>query len=681
MSLIGAIIEKLPLAIIAGLAAFTSVVVILLLLGQFRTDLIWSIGPIAGLICGWGVFRLSVAERPGKRRENIICDLLVLIGVVAWGGYNMMLTSQHVLTSRDPATYAVASSWLSQHESFKQPDTGTFSGVQGVHANSAGFAADTKEGMMYPQGQHALPALLGSIGKFVGPDMVLHFNVLFGMTSLLAVYCFARIFMKARWAMLGAAVMALTLPLIYFSRDTYTEPLALTFTFGGLALIALAQKRRSLWLWGIAGLVFSSSLLARIDAYLALVGVAAFLVVYVALAKADRKKRLAEAGMFAVPTVGVGILAWLDLKLLSPSYYESTESLVTLELAALVAVIATGLVGIGVTILFPKVLPWLHAATKRWRAGLAATVILVAGIVMATLPLWYEPMGQQVNGVVAEIQQEMGVEVEARKYTEFAGYWVSWYIGPIIAALGVAGLAYAAFRSMHDKSLLWLCALFVIIGTAVVYFIQPSITPDQIWASRRMLPVIMPGVVVFGVYALSLLADKLQFSSRYFKGALLMTGSVALLIAPLTVSAPFITKRLIAQQQLVDDVCDNLPDNAAVVWIGLARLEMIQPTRTYCSVEAYGYQYQKSDTPTRQALAAIAKRAKQQGKVPYVGVYRHQYGGLIDEANQRGMTEVSSTVYRVTERTLVMPPTKINDVVIGASLGIIGTDGTITKIE
>lgn len=675
-------IEMLPLVIIAGLAGFTAVTVVLLLLNQFRVELIWSLGPIAALICGWGVLRLVAPwQRPGKRRESVICDVLVLVGVVVWGCYHISLTSQHVLTDRDPATYAVTASWLSEHDNLDQTSMTTFSEVGGVHVNSAGFVVDKEDNTLYPQGQHALPALLGAVGKFVGPVKVLHFNVLFGMTALLAVYCFARIFMVSRWAILATAIMAFTLPLVYFSRDTYTEPLALTFTFGGLALIALAQKLRNVWLWVIAGLVFSSSLLARIDAYLALIGVAAFLMVYVMLAqKKDRKKRIWEIGAFALPTIGVGVLAWLDLKLLSPVYYISTESLITLELGALAAVLALGAIVAGIVTKFPQLLQRLNRATLPWRGGLAATVIVIAGVILATLPLWYEPMGQRLNIGIAEIQRSSGMEVEARKYTEWAGYWVSWYVGPIIAALGVAGLAYATYRSMYDKSLLMLCGLFVILGTSVVYFLQPSITPDQIWASRRMLPVIMPGVVIFGMYAFSRLADKVHFQSKYFKGLIVTAGSLALIVAPVVTSAPFTAERLTTQHTLVNDVCNNLPDNAVVVWVGLARLEMIQPTRTYCNVEAYGYHAGETDAPSRQALVSIAKAAKKQGKIPYLGIYRHQYGGLIGTVDQKAMTEVTKENYDILRRTLTTPPSQLEEKELILSLGRISSEGAIKKI-
>lgn len=178
-------IDKVPLAIIAGLTGFSLVAIILVLIGQFKTEFIWLFGPIVAGMCVWVIVRFANVERPGATKAKLICDIVVLLGVLVWGGYNMMYSSQHVLTNRDPATYAVAAAWLAERDSLRIDIPATAKSVEGLTAGSAGFAVDrdTKD-TVYAQAQHILPALLGSVGKIVGPKHLLHFNVLFGMTAL-----------------------------------------------------------------------------------------------------------------------------------------------------------------------------------------------------------------------------------------------------------------------------------------------------------------------------------------------------------------------------------------------------------------------------------------------------------------------------------------------------------------
>jgi hypothetical protein len=671
-------IGTLPLAVIAGLAGFSVVAIVLLLLGQFHAGLIWTIGSLVVLICMWSVLRFAKTNRPGTTKEQIICDVIILLGVLVWGGWNFMLTSQHLMTDRDPATYAVAGAWLSEHSNFVEQNTTTFQNINGFNPQSAGFWVNTESDTLYPQGQHLLPALLGAVGKVVGPTFMLHFNVVFGMTALLAVYCFGRLFLLPRWALLAAGVMSVSLPLLYFSRDTYTEPLTLTFIFGGLALLMIAQKTRSLWAWGLAGMTFGASILARVDAYLAVVGVMAFFVVYLALAeRKDRLKRLAEVMMFTVPVAFMGILAWFDLKLYSPPYYQSLKGMLMMQIVAAVLVLVVGLAAWGIFTAKPKWRKQLDQSTKRWRAGAAAVLVLAAGLFFVAQPLWYEGEAIKPNGLVSEVQVDNGHEQENRSYTELAPQWVSWYIGPVLATLGVAGLAYATYRSMRDKKILLLCALFVVMGTTLVYFVRPSITPDQIWAARRMLPVVIPGVVIFGIYAMAELLPRIKFPHLLLKRAVLGTAVAALVLGPLLTSGPFLGERFLKQFAAVNSVCERLPENAIVVWLGLARMEMVQPTRAYCDFESYGYNFNDSDIPSQETLAQAAQAAKENGQILFVGMYSHQYKDVLLPSHQKAPREVNYITYSRIEPTLISAPYIVDKIGRGVTLAEVRTDGSV----
>ena len=60
------------------------------------------------------------------------------------------------------------------------------------------------------------------------------------------------------------------MPIIYVSRDTFTEPLALLFLMGGLALLYRAVDTGRTLDFAAAGFVTSVAAVVRIDAYAAL---------------------------------------------------------------------------------------------------------------------------------------------------------------------------------------------------------------------------------------------------------------------------------------------------------------------------------------------------------------------------------------------------------------------------
>lgn len=671
-------LDRLPLAVVAGLAGFGVVAMLCLLAGQFHAWLVWPFGLLAAGLCAWPAFALRAYQRPGSRKAQVVCDALVLVGVVAWGGWNVLYTSQHVITDRDPATYAVTAGWLAGHSSFTQPASTTFAGMPQLGTGSAGFMEVVSEGnaTLHPQGQHLLPALLGSVGKAVGGKHALRFNVLFGMTALLSVYCFGRLLLRPGWALLATAAVGLSFPLLYLSRDTYTEPLALTFTFGGLSFLWLAMQRGRPALWLLAGLLMGMGVLARIDGYLVLIGAAAFFAAYLTLGgKNQLRRRLQQAAVFWLPALACCVLAWLDLAWYSSLYLSNTRQLIQYEQLALVAVLAAGVATSVIVSKHVNILTWCDRFTKHWRAWAAALLVLVTGVFFASRPLWWQPLGDHSNGIITSIQKAHGNEVEPRTYTELATYWVSWYIGPLLAALGLVGLAAASYKGMRDKKMLLLPALAVILGSCLVYFTAPNITPDQPWASRRMLPVILPGIALFGGYALGLLHERLPLRSRWAKGVCCAAASVAVLVLPAAVSAPFATVAIRQQYAIAGDACEKLPRNAVVIMAGLARLNMVQPVKTYCGVETYN-----ARGTGQKGLKEIAERAREQGKVPVLGIYRSQYGGLINESDWPNMTELGRVEYRELVRTLEEPPRITKPIEEHLSLAVINSDGSLAPL-
>ena len=78
-------------------------------------------------------------------------------------------------------------------------------------------------------------------------------------------------------------------------------------------------------------------------------------------------------------------------------------------------------------------------------------------------------------------------------------HWVYWYLGgPAIALAGVgaAALAYGCLRGRYPS---WALPLMMFSWSIVVFLYRPGITPDQPWASRRLVPVVLPGFILFAV--------------------------------------------------------------------------------------------------------------------------------------------------------------------------------------
>jgi len=106
-----------------------------------------------------------------------------------------------------------------------------------------------------------------------------------------------------------------------------------------------------------------------------------------------------------------------------------------------------------------------------------------------------------------------------RQYYEDTLYWVIWYVGLPALLLGVVGLAMLALRcsrallSWRDPAgaaRTWALPLMIIGWGTLAVLWDPATVPDQPSASRRLVPVVLPGLIVVGVWVSSRLKARAE---------------------------------------------------------------------------------------------------------------------------------------------------------------------------
>jgi hypothetical protein len=244
---------------------------------------------------------------------------------------------------------------------------------------------------------------------------------------------------------------------------------------------------------------------------------------------------------------------------------------------------------------------------------------------------------------------------------------------------GILGLAYFAGKEIKRKDLLLTAPLLVVIGTALFYIYNPSIHPDQIWAARRLLPVVFPGFIVFG---LAFLAE------IYSKGSLVMlkrkvsTKTLVTVLATLSVVGPVLATRELAFVReatwytAVQATCEATDNQDAILWIGSARTQMIEPTKAICGIpsEGYGKLFSNNDKPPKAMLAQAARAAMSRGYKPILGVFGNEKE-LVDGFNVE-LTNIHNFSYKQIERSF-SPPTQSSDYSNSVMLGELKEDGSV----
>jgi hypothetical protein len=480
---------------------------------------------------------------PGPARDRswaswfgLLTTVAVAAGFAAW---QLVEHSESVIVLRDQGAYLQSGYWLAQHGVL--PITQSLHAFGGAHPglgfSSIGFFAHGTS--VVPSFTSGLPMLLAggfwaqgvsgaaAMGPVLGGLAILSFG---GLTARLA---------GPHWAPAGAIVLGLTLPEQYVSRSSFAETALQVLLFGGLCLVidALtvpkeprvspdlpAQGWRRLtsarawsdWLTpeaalaGLGGLALGLGVLVSLDSLVFLLPVIPF----AGLLAVARRPATTPFCCGVVIGAGYGLA---DGYLLSRPFLDGVSH--TTEFVGVTAVWLAALTITTVQLLrVPRARAWLRRlAARRPVRWLPAVGSLLA--VATLIGFAVRPYVQRVDGTpslavfhyIAILQRMQGLPVDpTRTYAEDTLYWVIWYIGlptVLLGAFGVALLVRQCLRALLTwKDPLgswrnWALPLAVICAGSIVVLWQPEIVPDHPWASRRLVVVVLPGLILCALWA------------------------------------------------------------------------------------------------------------------------------------------------------------------------------------
>lgn len=417
------------------------------------------------------------------------------------------------------------------------------------------------------------PAVLGGLG-------VLAFGLLAGWT------------VGARWAPLAALALALCFPLLHVNRSTYSEPLALLVLFASLAaLVQSARAARALDVVGaqsaaaVAGGLLGAGVLVRVDTLREVI-----LLMPVAALVAMQQQRYARTLLVAAgsSTVLAFGLTWLT----SSEYLRSIGGSL-LPLAALgiaVALGCTALVWLGRRHALPPVI-------QRWLPAAGAVAVVGVAAVLASRPLWQTVRQSAADPgarVVAGLQLRQGLPVDGgRTYAEQSLVWMSWWLGPaalvlaLVAAAALTRRALAAWTQGRELPV-WTGAFLVALGSSLLTWYRPGITPDHPWADRRLV-IALPTVILLVVAVAAVLT---RWSTHRMPAPVLVVTSVvaclALLVPTALATWPHAQERVeLGESAAVERVCEAFrPGEVALMVDSRAANEWPQVLRGQCGVPA-----------------------------------------------------------------------------------------------
>ncbi|MCP9979802.1 hypothetical protein [Actinomadura madurae] len=635
----GRLLARATVAPALLVAAWLAVSLPLLLAGVFRpAPAVALFVPVAALLLWTGLRSRPAAARPartartareGRRGSAHAAQRWPVWAVFAITAAFLVLQAvmcaEQIVVRRDPASYVQFATWLAEHGSLPIPTReAAFGGPDAaLHFQSPAFYQH--DGAVVPQFMAGLPLVLAPAGWIGGTHGMLLMAPLLGACCVLSFAGLVARLVGPRWAPAGALLLALTLPMLYVSRSTFSELPALVLLLGGLSLmddVRREEGRAADAKAFLAGAVLGLIVLVRIDGLRDVLPVLAF----AGLLIAHRRPAGYRTAGGLVLGAGAGLVEGVVLSRPYLSYLGSSlkpllaiTAAVIVATAAMVVLLRRGGTG-----------AWLRragASVARGRVPGAAAVLTV--VVMAGFAV--RPLVQTVRRVPATKDDEMNVRfIETiqkiqhlpldgtRQYSELSLYWVGWYIGIPALLFATLGAALLVRRLLRGRSPEWLLPYTMIVWTTAQVLVRPGITPDHPWASRRLVGLVIPGLLLFTVFACAWTVKRVRRLG--YGPAVVRAGTVtgvALMLVPVLITSGGLLVTRTEQHEVaaVDGMCRELDPRASVVMVEQSTADrFLQVVRGMCGLPAA----RTGGATTPGDVERVAGRVRAAGRTPVI---------------------------------------------------------------
>jgi hypothetical protein len=573
---------------LAGALAFVAAAgfagVVLLVLGAYQPILVLILA-IGGATLTARAIAARIPKSSARTSRPAIAAVAIAIIFLAM---TAAFHSEHLLTDTDPAVYInMGRSIAAQHTLAPTIRSGPFKSPDVVV--SSPFFYETKAGRQQTSFLPMLPVLLALGWTLGGMSGMLAVPALLGALGLLAIFAFAAQMVPSRWALIAPILLLINPLQSWFARDAYSELVVQSLALGGIWLYLEARKSLSPRLAAISGALIAAALLARFDVLAVIAGAVVFAAIEVARASdTPSPERLTRVvAVFVAALIGVGAYARFLTVITSSEYLNEHRS----EVRPL-SLLVVGAVGFGAIVL----------AIHRIRPGVITRVVRRPAFYLCVAPAalagacytyFLRPAPASAAYSLRSTADAASLPNRAQwlnAQLSWSMRWLTAWFGPVAVLLAIVGILVLLRRALRGD-VPATALMLVVVPLTVILILRPSVSPDQPWAMRRFVPVVIPGLaigVAVSLHALTRLARRSGSAAAIASGRVALVVLAVLAVAPsVAVAAPLVRAR---EQHgavtAVQKLCHALPHNAVVLIFPANSVvdDMTQTVRGFCEV-------------------------------------------------------------------------------------------------
>jgi hypothetical protein len=518
--------ERISIAPALGILVWVVPMVVMAGHGLYRP---WQFG-----LAGWVAAIFLVPSLIKQiRRQSIPFDpvwIFVLAVAATYGLWSFAYTGETFLGGRDQGGYANHALHIARtgglmiefpFEGFSEKRFFPIFFLQNL--SNLGFIRGVGMEAQFPPFYAILMAqAVGVIGRLG----ILVFNPIMAALSVPLFFGLARRFLDRSASLVALCVFLLTPIQIWMPRITLSEITAQHFVFAAMLLITGGWLDRRIRTVIIGGLLLGGVSWVRIDGGVAAPMIIIAIAAVSALGSRDPKTRPSDT------TLSV----WLALAALAAMAAASFSHHLTSSHYFLANSAKLGQIGLLTLILAPVFflcrIPRIREWTSRFLGQrLAILVLIVLLLGLLAWAAWIRPVSEPLQ--LHPLHPDRGRTFRENSLVNIVAYLSQ--PGAFLALVGLIAALWILLRSRMETA--WYLPFAVWGGYFALFIYDPHISPDHLWAMRRFVPVIMPGLALLAGLGFAILARGL--SRSFGNGFMAFIVCAILAAAMLRGSSPF----------------------------------------------------------------------------------------------------------------------------------------------
>ncbi|MBS1250980.1 MAG: hypothetical protein MAG451_00009 [Anaerolineales bacterium] len=341
-------------------------------------------------------------------------------------------------------------------------------------------------GLVRPAFFHLPSTWMAVLALVAGPRAVTWATPLAGLVAVSALALLGRRLFGPAVGLIGALLLTLSFPQVWFARYPTSEMFMQAWLLGGLLLLAVFLQDRIRFAGVAAGIALGQLFLIRVDAWVAVVAIGVCFAGWALWDSGDSRAPQVSDRWFLAPLAVT--LAWASLHavLFATPYILSLMHLYLTPQIGAVAILSAAI-----------------AASVAYVIWYRPERLLVTGRIVTRLQrLGFNPQRENVSvsiwvvgifivgGAVWVAGGESVLNLEAAR-------WLSWYMSPLGLLAAFGGLILIVRRGISRPAQVWLLTALLY---ALLYVPAPRVRPVQPWAVRRFVPAVLPALVLLMAY-------------------------------------------------------------------------------------------------------------------------------------------------------------------------------------